>query len=209
MSDKPKRERPDPAIFNPPEEAAGIFERAPFADPVSGKVIQRIVVTERARRQWSRGNPRKFQPDRALQILTFIGAGAFIETAAAAAGISKVTLYAWLRAGESKKHPGSTKELRAWKQLLDEAEATAEARALQGITKAGGSGIWQAHAWFLERKYPQRWRQRNTVIPETPDGQPAPAVPRLEVCYVAPRTDDALNAPPEVKPEDGSDDDEA
>jgi transposase len=149
--------------------------------PVFGRddKTSQVYVSQDARKHWSDKNPKKFNPDTAIKVIEYVGSGCFLETAAAAAGLSKVTLYKWMRLGENKNDPGSTEELRAWKVRLDEAEAMAEARAVQGIQEAGAQS-WQAYAWFLERKYPQRWRQRNTVIPENPDGSPYNP-PKLEV----------------------------
>lgn len=132
---------------------------------------RKIYVTEDAKKHWSDKNPRKFTPDVALKVIGYIGAGCFIETAAAAAGLNKTTLYEWMKKAE-RKEEGSTEELRAWKLLLDEAEASAEARAVKGIQDAGAAGVWQAFAWFLERKYPQRWGRKDTTLIGNPDGSP-------------------------------------
>ena len=134
-----------------------VFERKQ-AGPDKGKII----VSAQARKHWSDKNPRKFSPELAMKVVKFVSAGCFIETAAGAAGLSKNTLYEWMRIGENRKDPRSTEELRAWKKLLDEAAATAEARAVSGIQEAGAGGAWQAYAWFLERKYPDRWRARTS-----------------------------------------------
>ena len=134
-----------------------VFEREQ-AGPEKGK----IVVSAQARKHWSDKNPRKFGPELAMKVVKFVSAGCFIETAAGAAGLSKNTLYEWMKLGENRKDPRSTEELRAWKKLLDEAAATAEARAVSGIQEAGAGGAWQAYAWFLERKYPDRWRARTS-----------------------------------------------
>ena len=149
-----------------------VFEREQ-AGPDKGKII----VSAQARKHWSDKNARKFTPETALKITTaryYTPSGKSIqakgivpdvmvdETAAGAAGLSKNTLYEWMKLGENRKDPRSTEELRAWKKLLDEAAATAEARAVSGIQEAGAGGAWQAYAWFLERKYPDRWRARTS-----------------------------------------------
>jgi hypothetical protein len=132
-------------------------------------VLKELVVGKRARDGWNKKNPKLFNPDTALRIIQYIGSGAFQELAAVAAGVCKATYYNWLKAGRDPNHPRSTDELRAWVQAMDEAAARAEARAVQGILQAGTQS-WQAYAWYLERKYPERWRQRNSIIPEKPDG---------------------------------------
>ncbi|MGB4501182.1 MAG: hypothetical protein WBI21_07950 [Natronincolaceae bacterium] len=47
--------------------------------------------------------PTKLNPETQNKIITAIRAGNYIETAAAYAGISKNTLYDWLRKGEREK----------------------------------------------------------------------------------------------------------
>jgi hypothetical protein len=111
------------------------------------------------------------------KLLGFIRAGAYLETAAAAAGISKDTLYAWLREGAR----GKTPELAAFSDAVEKAAAEAELRDLLTIGKAAAGGEvlrdvtitrpdgttqrerqlappqWQAAAWRLERKFPDRY----------------------------------------------------
>ena len=165
---------------NPQDPVATVeAPREPDDQPVFEREEKKpISVSAEARKHWSDKNPRKFTADAALKIVQYIAAGCFIETAAGAAGVSKMSLYKWMALGENPDDPSSTPELRAWKKLLDEAEALAEARAVQGIQAAGAGGTWQAYAWFLERKHANRWRAKTSVIPENPDGTPyAPASP--------------------------------
>jgi hypothetical protein len=165
----------DRAVFTREEQP----KKLPTGETVTAKVL---VVGLHARRHWSDKNPRKFDPDTALKIVQYVANGSFTETAASAAGISKRTLYNWLGAGADPGHPRSTEELRAWKLALDEAEATAEARAVAGILQAGAQS-WQAYAWYLERKHSNRWRAKTSLISENPDGSPA-APPKLEVTLI-------------------------
>lgn len=148
-----------------------VFARDEETKPGASGPSRRIYVTEAAKKRWSDKNPRKFTPDVALKVIGYIGAGCFIETAAAAAGLNKSTLYEWMKRAE-RNADDSTEELRAWKTLLDEAEANAEARAVRGIQDAGAAGAWQAYAWFLERKYHQRWGRKDTTLLGNPDGSP-------------------------------------
>lgn len=154
----------DRAVFTREEQT----KQLPDGRVVITKVL---VVGLDARKHWSDANPRKFDPDTAVRIIQYVNSGCFIETAAAAAGITKVTFYNWLRAGRDPKNPRSTEELRAWVAAMDEAFAMVEARAVSGILQAGAQS-WQAYAWYLERVHAARYRQRNSVIPENPDGTP-------------------------------------
>ncbi len=110
----------------------------------------------------------KLDEERAETIVLYLRTGAFIETAASAAGISKQTLYSWLRAGRKK---GADKKLRKFWRDTREAMAMSEVQAINQIAQAAQDGQWQAAAWHLERKYPDRWgRQRLEVTGK--DGAP-------------------------------------
>lgn len=169
MSDVDAKPADDEFLPDEPDEPV-VFEREDGEE--QGDKAGILCVTESARRHWSDKNPKKFTPETALKIIQYLGAGCFIETAAAAAGINKTTLYDWMKKAERSEEAGSTEELRAWKAQLDEAEANAEARAIMGIQEAGAQGVWQAFAWFLERKYSQRWGRKDTTLLGNPDGSP-------------------------------------
>ncbi|MFS8631315.1 MAG: hypothetical protein LOD92_09215, partial [Bacillales bacterium] len=81
--------------------------------------------------------------------------GAYIETAAAYAGINKSTLYDWMRRGARAKS-GKYKE---FSNAIEKALAESEMRDLAVIAKASQEN-WQAAAWRLERKFPDRWGRR-------------------------------------------------
>lgn len=128
------------------------------------------------------GRPTKFDPELGKQIVLAIQAGAYIETAAAAAGISKNTLYDWLRKGA---RPSATPALKEFSDAVKKAMAMSELRDLAVIDKAAQGGQvlrvvtttkqgkdgqlvtkeekhltspqWQASAWRLERKHPEKW----------------------------------------------------
>lgn len=163
------------------QEDRPVFDRGDGKQP--GDKAGALYVTKEARKHWSDKNPKKFTPDIALKIITYLGgSGCCLETAAAAAGINKCTLHEWLRLAERSK-PGDdskgTEELRAWKKQLDEAECMTEMRAAQGIMDAGHTD-WKAWAWFLERRYPQRWGRKDTTMHANPDGTPL-TPPSVEV----------------------------
>jgi len=105
------------------------------------------------------GDLRKFSPEIAEKIVNFLRAGAFIETAAAAAGITKKTFYTWLKRGARAE----TGLLREFSDAVAEAQGTFEVMATAGIAGAAQDGNWQAWAWLLERKFPQRWGKKLEV----------------------------------------------
>ncbi|MFT3927450.1 MAG: hypothetical protein QM778_33260 [Myxococcales bacterium] len=81
-----------------------------------------------------------------------VAAGSTVPVAAAAAGIPKKTIEAWMHKGREGLDPYS--EL---VEGIREAKAVHEASLLQRLNKAGAKD-WRADAWMLERRYGKRWR---------------------------------------------------
>jgi len=113
---------------------------------------------------------KKINKNKIEQIVAAVRAGNFIETAAAFAGISKQTLYNWLKEGarerdrrENGEKADHTKDLYVqFSFQIEQALAEAEMRDVEIITKAAEQQ-WQAAAWRLERKYPDRWGRKVAV----------------------------------------------
>lgn len=115
------------------------------------------------------GRPTKLNFDTHNKIITAIRAGNYIETAAAYAGINKSTLYDWLKRGEREKQRvaknprykirKSEKPYVEFSNAVEKALAEAEIRDVAIIAKAAEEQ-WQAAAWRLERKFPDRWGRR-------------------------------------------------
>ena len=80
-------------------------------------------------------------------VLNHVRAGLSVQTACKAAGLSRSTFYRWLRSDASLK------------QKLRQAEAVCESWHIQNITNHAEHD-WRASAWFLERRYPQRYGRR-------------------------------------------------
>jgi transposase len=104
-----------------------------------------------------RGRPTKLTPEIQEKIVSVIRKGNYIETAAAYAGISKQTLYNWLRTGSRKPTGVYGEFVRAVEQALAESEMADLAR----IEQAAIEGHWQASAWRLERRFPKRWGKQD------------------------------------------------
>lgn len=102
------------------------------------------------------GRPTKITTEVTSKILAAVRGGNYIETAAQFAGISKETLYAWLRRGGNEKR-GPYKE---FSDALYEALATAEISDINIITQAAKKD-WRAAAWRQERRNPQRWGRKD------------------------------------------------
>jgi transposase len=104
------------------------------------------------------GRPHKITDEIIEAVVSAIRAGAYIETAAAFAGISKDTFYRWLKAGAR----GEGKKLVQFSDAVKRATAESELRDLAVVNRAASTS-WQAAAWKLERKYPDRWGRRDRV----------------------------------------------
>lgn len=120
--------------------------------------------------------PTKLTPELQEKICQAIRAGNYIETAAAYAGISKVTLHEWMRRGRRETERVEKAEGRAkvrkkeapfvgFLNSVEKALAEAEVRDVFIIGKAAEEN-WQAAAWRLERKFPDRWGRRERWRPE-------------------------------------------
>ena len=111
------------------------------------------------------GRPSKLTPETHDKIIRAIAAGNYLETAAAHGGVSYYTLNDWMNKGATGKEAKYVKFYHAAKK----AEADAEALRVARISKAGQEGNWQADAWYLERRYPNRWGKRVQEL-TGPDG---------------------------------------
>ena len=128
-----------------------------------------------------RGRPSKITPELIKEFADVLSTGVYMETAAEYIGVSKISLYAWLKKGRKEKKGIHRDFLNAVKKAL----AKSELSALSVITKASrGYDVikertviksdgtvetstektrefsWQAAAWHLERKHPKRWGRR-------------------------------------------------
>lgn len=109
----------------------------------------------------------KFTAEAATQVLDAIRAGNYMETAAAYAGVHKDTFYEWLKNGRTAQQ--KTGRLTALETRfaefaadVEQALAQAEVRDVAIIGKAAQTQ-WQAAAWRLERRMPDRYGRRDRV----------------------------------------------
>jgi len=118
-----------------------------------------------------RGRKSKLDNDRRDKLLKAIRYGNDKKIACAFAGISEATLYRWLEQAQKKN---ARAELREFRESLERAEAEAEVIKISRVTQAADNGRWQAAAWWLERKHPERWGQQTRIKAELsgPDGAP-------------------------------------
>lgn len=116
----------------------------------------------------NRGRKTKLTPEVQSNIVQALRAGNYQETAAKFAGISQQTYYTWLRRGAEEPDSIYAEFLEA----VERAKAAAEVRDIALIDKAANDGSWQAAAWKLERKYPQRWGRITRTEISGPEGAP-------------------------------------
>lgn len=105
------------------------------------------------------GRPPAITAEKVDKILQAVRIGVSLEAAAAHAGVPKRTLFNWLAAGRKE---GAKKIYRDLADQVEAANATFEVTALARITKAGEDS-WQADAWRLERKFPDKYARRTKV----------------------------------------------
>ena len=113
------------------------------------------------------GRPSKLTPDVEAKVCQAIRAGNYIETAAAYAGVSKDTLYAWLKRGASVR----SGPYRHFSDAVSAALATAEVSAVAAVAKGAGKD-WRAAAWMLERTRPERFGPRQRLDIGGAEGAP-------------------------------------
>jgi len=122
------------------------------------------------------GRPTSLTPELKDKICSYIRGGSYIETAVLAVGISKQTFFNWMhRANDEVKRINKTPRARIRKSeeiyidfldSIEKAQAESEVKDILRIEKAAGSGQWQASAWRLERKNPDRWGRRDKIRAE-------------------------------------------
>lgn len=135
------------------------------------------------------GRPTKLTPETYTRIIGYIQTGAYVETAAAAAGIHKDTLYGWLRTGADTETtvdpPENIDTLKTWADkdrrdnriykwfsvAVETAQAEADLKDLDYITVAARDN-WQAAAWKLERRNPDQYGRRTRLEHTGADGEP-------------------------------------
>ena len=87
-----------------------------------------------------------------------ISVGAYIEDACVFAGISSRQYRRWRELAEQGVEPYASR----WVEI-QKSEAQAVVRNLFNIQNAANNGTWQASAWILERKYPEKYARKDFV----------------------------------------------
>ena len=103
--------------------------------------------------------PTKLTPETQAKIIKALDAGNYFETACGYAGIDKSTAYKWMQRGQQEKSGIYFDFFNAVEKATADAETS-----MVAIIKLASRDTWQAAAWWLERRAPDRWgRQRQEI----------------------------------------------
>lgn len=102
--------------------------------------------------------PTKLTPELQRQICEHLLQGNFVETVCDFVGIDKATFYGWLKRGERGRKPDIEGGYVAFFNAVKRAVALVEMQTMAEL-KSGGAN-WQAKAWWLERRHPDKWGNR-------------------------------------------------
>lgn len=114
----------------------------------------------------------KLTDDVQQRLVESLQAGNFITTAARAAGIGERTFYDWMNRGRRELERCDATECQpdereapfvAFYQTIGETQAAAE-ETLVTIVRNAAVDTWQAGAWLLERKHPDRYGAQRRVM---------------------------------------------
>lgn len=139
------------------------------------------------------GAASKLTPEAQDRICLLLKTGASAETAAEAAGIAPRTLRLWMARGDPSRERKADAPYREFRAAVERAEVEVEAILVGRINQASAKGSWQAAAWLLERKWPDRYiRARAPAAEELPSQPPAASAPPREHAEVEMDTLDEL-----------------
>lgn len=96
----------------------------------------------------------KLSKERIESVCKYIKLGLPQKVAAAYSGINEATFYRWMERGESNPKSMYGEFCEAVKRAVAESEATLVANIRLAANKTAS---WQAAAWMLERRFPDRW----------------------------------------------------
>lgn len=130
------------------------------------------------------GRPITLTPRVQGEVCAALQRGAYLDTALSLAGVARRTGREWLRRGReavatleadpSAPLTDADKACMSFLHAVKKATATAEDHAL---TQLQAAEAWQARAWFLERRHPERWAKREYVQEQVTDRYDLDLVP--------------------------------
>lgn len=116
------------------------------------------------------GRPTILTPELQEKILKYVREGNFIETACAACGVNKQSLFNWKRWADEARikleanpdYEGNDVKFYEFIVAVEEAEALAEAEIVQDWRRHT-KGDWRAGKELLERRAAKRWGNRQQI----------------------------------------------
>ena len=129
----------------------------------------------------------KLNAEATEQVVRLVRAGNVVEVAAAAAGISRSTFFAWMNRGQ--KSGAANAAHREFREAVIQARAEAEANLVARIAKAAQNGSWSAAAWLLERRAPERWGKPGERVTDEAEDEAEAEVPDADDPIIAARLD--------------------
>ena len=105
--------------------------------------------------------PTKLTPELQTTYLAALKRCYYLETAADHVGITRITVYRWIKEGKRTPDSPQGQFCEAVRRVLAENEAV----NLDEIQRHGAT-TWQALAWLCERSAPERWGTQNREVRE-------------------------------------------
>lgn len=112
------------------------------------------------------GRPSKLTPELIKLVASYVATGSYLDTAARAAGVTRVSFHQWLKKGHEQKRG----IYRDFLNALEEAAAKADVRDHALIAKAAEKD-WRAAEAHLRLRNPQRYNVKRQEL-SGPDGKP-------------------------------------
>ena len=123
------------------------------------------------------GRPTKLTPEIQAKIVKAIEAGNLLSTSAALSGVSERSFFEWMAKGKK----GEGENYSQFAQLVIQARAKAEAKAIKAVTDAMGEKDrdgWRAGAWYLEHGFPGKYTKSERREISGPEGGPIRVAPQ-------------------------------
>jgi len=95
-------------------------------------------------------------PEVSKKICNLVRVGNYLDTAAAACGVTRATLHRWLRIGNKDLEMGRKTVHSRFVNRVHRVMAESELLSLAMLNDHGLKS-WQAVAWKMERRFPERW----------------------------------------------------
>ncbi len=100
-----------------------------------------------------KGRPSKLTHELRERIVALVASGVPLDTAGRSCGLGKDVPSEWLRRGEGRDDRPGREPFVGFTAAVRQAEGQAEAEAVAQLLR----GDWKGAAWFLERRFPERW----------------------------------------------------